>query len=282
MTMERMQHEEGNRHGLDRGLGRSRVDHLGPFQGDHYDDVALDAMLAFAIPHSDLETARSLYSSKWWDYRYAHPGHCFFYFASLYGEAVESWRSKFGIHPYARMSIQKGVLFRYEPPARKKLARTSAKREEGEDAGHLTLAPPAFRTGLWRAMCSADAHGIPYDRFISLAMQIAFDWQFSRLPLPTAFYTTKMITEIVARWQREEVQMMHLPKDPRFFAASYEGHEWQKDQQEWLMSRIAATANPVTGIAQYLARERRLVPALAVQRFGAPLVRDAIERARRY
>lgn len=284
MTTEGKLHDEGNRHGLDRELGRPRIAHLGSFHGDHYNEVSLDTLLSFAIPHSDLEVARSLFSSKWWDYRFVHPGYAFFAFADAYTRAVEDWRSKFGIHPYAKMAISKGVLFRVESTKKTKIARTKV-RSAGDDKtpeSVMTLAPATFRTGLWRAMCSADAHGVPYDRFNQLAMQIAFDRQYNRMPLPTNLYTVSMVQEIVERWRKEEAELLRLPDDPLFFAAAYCGDPWQRAQQDWLIGKIAARSNPVSALAQYLALERRIVPALAVERFGAPMVRDAIERARRY
>lgn len=240
----------------------------------------MDAILSWALPHADLETARSLFATKWWDYRFIHPGYGFFLFADIYAKEVENWRSRFGVNPYATVPQANGPIFREETGRKRKLARTTVKPTEPEEK-RLILAPPAQRTAMWRAMSIADAHGIPYDRFVALGMAHAFDSQWGRLPLPHHLYSTTMVQGILARWEAEQADLIRLPTDPLFSAPAYQGHPWQTAQQRWLMDLIAARPNPVIPLAQYLARERRLVPSLAVQRFGVSVVRDAIERARR-
>ena len=248
------------------------IAHLGPFSGSTRPTEELDGLLAYALTKSDLETARSLFSSCWWDYRFVHPGYRFFLFADLYAEEVENWRSRFGCNPYAQLKLTSGPIFRNK---RKGNVTTIG-------GASTTLAPQSFRTSVWRAMCIADAHGIPYDRFIALGMAVAFDHQHTRLPLPSSLYTDGMVRDVRALWDEEKENLLRLPRDPRFMATAYEGHLWQNEFQKWLLDLIAARPNPALPLAQYLARERYLVPALAVQRFGITMVRDAIDRARSY
>lgn len=245
--------------------------HLGDYYLDDMSDRQLDGLLAFALNKSDLETARSLFSSKWWDYRFVHPGRCYMLFAHLYGEAVEQWRTMFGVNVYAKLKSVGHPIWRTE----------YEKRGNVESRAKPVLRPQAFRTGIWRAMCFADAHGIPYDRFIQLCFEFAFENQWQHLPLPTALYGTWMISAVLERWEEEKRNLIRLPKDPRFMASGYTGHPYQDEFQEWLLNLIAARPNPNLPLVQYLARERYLLLSKAVEKFGKERVKEAVLRASR-
>lgn len=252
---------------------------LGEFRGSGNTPAQLDALLAFALSKRDLEDSRSLFSSKWWDYRFVHPGHGFFLFADLFARAVGQWRTMFGVNPYAQLKVTDHPLWR--TPTRSEAAtRTGDWRKDVQVDAEPTLTPQAFRTGLWRAMCHADAHGVPYDRFISHAFQHAFDCQWQRMPMPTSLYSDGMVKAILARWEEERDQILVLPKDPIYHADNYQGHAWQDGFQDWLCELIARRPVPVIPLTQYVGRERLILPQRAAQRFGLTLVSDAIHRAR--
>lgn len=246
--------------------------HLGDFLGANLPEDQLDGILAYNISKSDLATARSLFSSKWWDYRFVHPGHCYFLFAHLYGEAVEQWRDKFGINPYAKLKAVGHPCWRTETERGAKI---------GETKRHRVLRPQVFRTGLWRAMCFADAHGVPYDRFIKLAFEHAFDNRWQRLPQPQSLYGTWMVSAVVERWTEEQRTLTRLPCDDRYMAASYQGHPHQEQFQESLLTNIQARANPSRALGNYLLNEPYLVLQKAVSRFGKDTVRSALMRVSR-
>ena len=244
--------------------------HLPSYLGDDLEDDLLDAQLAYAIPKSDLETARSLFSSKWWDYRYVHPGRCYFLFADLYGKALEKWRTMFGVNAYANMRLVGHPIMRTEYE-RKGNVRTNP---------HKVLTQARHRTGLWRAMCFADLHGVPYDRYIDLFFQFAFENQWERMPMPMHLYGAKATIWVLERWQEEKADLLRLPTDPRFTADRYKADAYQKEFQDWLLTLIAKRPIPRLPLTQYLLHERYLVPRLAAARFGKETIREIVARAR--
>lgn len=240
--------------------------HLPPFLGDTLEDELVDAQLAFAIPKSDLETARSLFASKWWDYRFVHPGRCYFLFADLYGKELEAWRDRYGVRLYVRLNGAGHPIYRDV-------------MKGNVCTGEKALRPQAFVTGLWRAMCFCDAHGIPYDRYLKLCFEYGFEHQWQRMPNPVHLYGDRMVAWVLERWKREEADLLRLPTDPRFMADGYVGHPWQDDFQEWLLTAIAKRPIPRLPLEQYMIRERYIVPRLAAKHFGLDTVRSIVLRA---
>lgn len=243
-----------------------KPDWLGPFPGDGLREDQLDAILAFSLQPADLETARSLHETKWWDYRFTHPGFCFFLFAHEYGKAVTRWRSMFGVSPDLTLYANENPVFRNEI---KRIGRSTVQ------TGRKLLSPPGYRTSMWRAMCFADAYGIPYNRWIGLAFEYAFEFKWERMPQPSGLYGDGMVKWIIERWEKERDDILHLPNDPRYLPVNDEGHRWQTAQQEWLLELIRKRPLPHIPLAQYLFREGRLTVDLATTRLGPDVVRRA-------
>lgn len=251
-------------------IAQERKDqHLGAYLGDDQPDEWLDAQLAYGIAKSDLEDARSLFATKWWDYRYVHPGRCYFLFADLYGKAIEKWRTKFGYGCYWQLKAVGHPIYRTEYD----------KRGNVQSNPHKVMRPKGTRTGLWRAMCFADHHGIPYDRYIELCFQFCFDNKFQRMPNPPAMYGTVMTMWVVERWHSERANLLRLPTDPRFMAAGYTGHHWQNDFQAELLDLIEDRPVPRIPLEHYLTKECYLVPDIAAKKFGVEMVCAAILNA---
>lgn len=244
---------------------RHAPEHLGGFLGDHYTAEELDALIALAVQTPDIEASRSLFESKWWDYRYVHPGYCFFLYAAEYTRAYERWRSLFGVNIHVAGRSCGHPIFRPE-----KTGKGAVTAVVGEE-----LTKQALRTAFWRGMCFADAHGVPYDRWIELAFQTAFEEQWGRIPLPTSLYSDRISQKILARWEDERKTILHLPKDPLFLEANYQGHRWQDDHQEWLIRLIAARPLPHVPLAQFAFREGRLNEERCVERLGYDVVHRA-------
>ncbi len=235
------------------------LDYLPTFRGQEFRPEQLDALLAFAYSKNDLEDARPLFASKWWDYRYVHLGYSLFLFAHHYGQAAERWRSKFGINAYAKLDHL------YHPVWRRR----------GKE---VSLAPDAARTGWLRATMTADAFGIPYDRWVNWAFEYAFECQWQRLPSPTMLYGDRLVAHIRQKWQEDCDGLIALPTDPRFLAANYCGHAWQDEFQKWLMDQIAKRQNPITPLRNFLITEPFISEHKARERFGPAVVHVALNR----
>lgn len=240
---------------------------LGSFRGDDLSEEQLDAIIAFGVQATDIEAARALHETKWWDYRYIHPGFGFFLFAHEYGHVVERWRTKFGVHYKAVLSASDHPIWRTTRKSKGNITVTTGER---------TLTPPGYRTSMWRAMCFADAYGVPYDRWIALAFEYAFECKWERLPQPSGLYSEGMVKFILDRWEREQSDILKLPNDPRYLPVNDQGHRWQKAQQEWLVELIRNRPLPHIPLAQYLFREARISEDLAIRRLGS----DVVDKAR--
>lgn len=252
-------------------ISQQRKDeHLGAYLGDDQPDDWLDAQLAYAIAKGDLEDARSLFATKWWDYRYVHPGKCYFLFADLYGKAIEKWRTMFGYGHGWQLTAVGHPIYRTEYD----------RKGNVQINPHKVMRPKATRTGLWRAMCFADHHGVPYDRYITLCFEFCFEHQWTRMPQPAALYGNQMTEWVLERWHKERSDLLRLPTDPRFMADGYTGQPWQNDFQVELLGLIQKRPVPRIPLEHYLTRERYLVPVLAAHHFGVETVRAAVLNAR--
>lgn len=239
---------------------------LGDFPANNFSSETLDALMAFGVSHRDIEDARALFATKWWDYRFAHPGHCFFLFAHHYSEVTTRYRSLFGIYPTANLSANHCPMFRdVKVGGKGNVSRTQK-----------DLTPKAWRTAIWRGMCIADSHGVPYDRWISLAFEYAFNDKWEKMPHPSALYADRLATYVLEKWREEEVNIMRLPNDPRYLVKNYGGHPWQDAQEAWLLDLIGARPLPHIPLAQYLYREGRIREDVALRKLGM----ECVQRAR--
>lgn len=227
----------------------SDTTYLGAFQGSQAPNDLMDGLLAYSVSGPDIDVARALVPTKWWDYRFVHPGHCLFYFSELYAEHCRDWASRFGTasgrrfdsyHPIWTLRTKKGDSFR-------------------------SLRPKQARTSIWRAMCCADAHGIPYKRFLTSAFESCMERGWDRLPTPAELYTLPIVRKAVEDFDRESKELLHLPADPRFHAAQYDGHPFQDECQQWMLKLVQGRALPARAAFNLLFNEKVLVPKIAAQ-----------------
>lgn len=238
----------------------SDLSHLPSFYGNEMSIENLDGIMAFAFSKKDLEEARSLYASKWFDYRFIHPGHSLYLYCHFYGEAIERWRSKFGVSPYYRLDHLKNPVWR--------LKSVNGKQE-------YILSTTGTRTSWLRGVMFADHYGIPYNKWIDWCFQYAFDCNWQKMPLPGHLYGDKVVMYILARWREDRDAMVTVPADPRFLAANYVGHPWQDQCQDWLLETIATRTRPEYALRNFLYNE----PLLTEERARAKLGDDIVQKA---
>jgi hypothetical protein len=246
----------------------SDLSFLGDFRCHDLTPVQLDGLLAFSFSKGDLETARSLFASKWWDYRFVHPGTCFFVYSHHYVQNVENWRTKFGVHRRARMKMSDHPIWR------------SSGRPLSGLKSPKVLSPPAYRTGLWRGMCFADLYGVPYDKWIGWAFEHAFENKWQRLPTPSQLYSPSVTEFILEKWEAEKENLMVSPADPRYLAENFVGEPTQQAFQEWLLGYIKARPIPSVALAHYLKTEPLVDIDTARITLGLHVVEAAMQRVR--
>ncbi|UDF05081.1 hypothetical protein [Asticcacaulis sp. AND118] len=239
----------------------SDLQHLPHFDGIDMPRDRLDGLVAFAFGQKDLEDARSLFASKWYDYRFLHLGHSVYLFCHYYGEAIERWRSKFGVSPYFKLDHIRHPIWR-------------CKRNQGKVEYSLT--PDRTRTAWLRAVMFADHYGIPYDKWVEWSFQYAFQCNWQRMPLPGHLYGDKLVMFIKAKWEADQQSLMTVPLDPRYLAVNYAGHAYQDDCQNWLMSIIAGRPRPEIPLRNFLRHEPLISEAKARAKFGDYIVDMAL------
>jgi hypothetical protein len=238
----------------------SDLAYLPDFSGKEIPADRLDGIMAFAFSRGDLDDARSLFSTKWFDYRFIHPGHSLYLFCHYYAEAVERWRSKFGLNTYFRTQQLTNPIWR---------ARAIGSKVE------YTLTPNRVRTCWLRAVMFADQYGIPYDRWIEWAFEYAFEFNWEKIPMPGQLYSDKMVSYILKRWEEAKDAMLCVPKDPRFLSENYQGHPWQNECQDFFLKQIVCRANPVIALRNFLINE----PVITEARARAALGDHNVDRA---
>lgn len=252
------------------------TEHLGRFDSDDNTPEMLDSLLAYAIQKGDLEAARPLFASKWWDYRFVHPGHCFYLFADHYRQACEKWRIKFGVASWRHLRSSDDPIFKPERVIKGGSTKLTMIMKPGKDARpKRLLTDQPYRTSLWRSMCFADSYGIPYDRWIDWAFQFAFDTQWKHMPQPANLTGVRTVEFILARWAEDTAELMVIPTDPRFLVDNYIAHPVQDEFQDWLLKLIGARSLPEAALANYLSNE----PMICLDRARSVLGDDVTDRA---
>ena len=239
-------------------IERTDLKHLPEFYGNIYNSAYMDALLALGFAKRDLEESRSLFASKWWDYRFLHLGHSIHLFAHYYIDACDRYRSLFGV------DLKKPLHHLSKP-----IYRTNFQ-------GKSKLIAASSRTAWIRSVMFADSYGIPYDKWIEYAFAYALDNKWQHMPHPINLYTDRLALHIHHRWEEEKANLLHLPTDPRYLAENYVGHKWQNEFQDWLLDTISKRPNPVIALKHFIYKEPFAVESLARERLGDMIVDAAI------
>jgi hypothetical protein len=244
--------------------------HLGKFKDCALTAQMADAILAYCVRPDDIAASRAFFATKWWDYRFVHPGFCYLYFADVYGRAIDRWRSKWGLSPDAVLKLGSG------PVHYQHMARYSATCSVA-----ITLPnDKAYRTGLWRSMCIADAHGIPYDFWIEHAFIHFFEQRKHRLPTPSVLASNDASFAVIEKWRERERALLFEIYDPAYRVLQHPHHPWQDGLQDWLLDLIAHRPNPMRPLGHYLAKDPLISIHKAIAKFGEDFVRDAFSLVR--
>lgn len=200
-----------------------------------------DRLIDKYISQKFLAIEASLYTSKWFDYRFMSPVKATRLYAKTYQtEYRHMYRRYFDSRTAAYVKpIKFADIFDY---AREKNANKSV------------------LTGLWRGRQFADALGMPYQTFIENAFDIALrHWPHSFKPLPQNLYAEFVIEKMVDLWSELQLTGDFIAEDERYTNAWYIGTREQNDHHEWLFSRAERLGSRVERLADYTLRE--LLPA---------------------
>lgn len=225
--------------------------HLGEFYGSNFRPVTLDAFVATRIKKSDLGDIASLYETKWFGYRYLSPGQSLFLFADRYRKSIAKVR---------REDSLRGI------------GMTAANALSTISDNHLT--------GFWRAMCFADAFGIPYDFFCETQVNSAMRRGLKHPPTPMKMYSDEAIWHVKTEWEKTRCELFTRTEDPHYTLSEHED-DWQVQYQEYLLDIIEGRTGKAHALASVIYRKPQVRPSRAAARFGIEAVKDARQISRR-
>lgn len=234
----------------------SSIAHLKGFYGSTMAPETLDAFLARSVKVPDWGVISELYDSKWFGYRFMTPGQTLYMFADRYRRAYT------------------GVIGRS--------TRRHIKYSTLTAANLITRVNKGQVTGLWKAMCFADAFGIPYDFYCSTVMEMADREGWDSLPQPSQIYHTRFIWQIKQKWEeRLKSGTLIRTEAPQYFLSNYEGNAWQDEYMKWLLDQALERPNPKFALAKIMFEEPQVKPSFAANFIDLERITDARDAARK-
>lgn len=154
-------------------------------------------MAAMHISSALLSAERMLATTKWFDYRFLTPMAATQRFADIFREQYKQ--------KYAQYFD---------------VAESEYKRGIGKDI--LFENAPQTITSLWTARQHADRLGVPYELFISFAMNHLMDRVYTKVPLSNQLYSEHALAAVEMRWNEfEENMLLRTVYDPRYLSEHY-------------------------------------------------------------
>lgn len=180
-----------------------------------------DFMTATMVGNDRLKHEKVLFQSKWFDYRFMHP-----YQATL--KYAEEYTPAFRYHYCRAFGYEKGKYFR---PLKKSFAELDK----------------AVLTGLWRGRQVADAIGMPYKEFITVAFEKRLrHWKQRYMPRPFHLYGEQQTELVVDRWDEMCRSKLYRSRMPELHNDNYDNLPIQNDHHDWLFEQVDHMASGET------------------------------------
>lgn len=185
-----------------------------------------DAMMWKYINKEWVAEERGLMMTKWFDYRFMHPVVATAHYAQAYHKAyLAAWRQHKD-HTRTRAITNEPNIFKLEPTT---------------------------RAGLWRGRQMADAIGMPYDVYLSMAFEEALRfWRQSELPRPAQLYAQRIIDRLVDRWHEYQGARIRTGTHPEFQVARFVGSKPQIDHRAYLAELLGRRGHPAAILARFV------------------------------
>lgn len=184
----------------------------------------------------------SLFTSKWFDYRFMHPSEATYLYA-------HHWERVY--RRFYKMNVD---------AQRADVIKVFNKSNIFKDKANLP--------GLWRGRQHADGLGIPYDLYITLAFKenLRF-WNRSHLPRPQHCYSGRVIEAIQQAWPEHQAANLFYSRLPTYHNDNYAETNEQKAHHEWLMDQAGRRAAPAWVLGKFV-KDGILPIEKIVARFG--------------
>lgn len=222
----------------------------GAFYGSAMPSARIEALIAAHVPKLHIKEVSQVYQYRWWDYRRMAPGHSFLLFAQLYYKGFKLSARQFLAHTRRRKIAG---IDNTEAIVGKREIQFTAEEIWERDQAHIT--------GMWKAMITCDALGIPYDLYCRMAFDYAKDSFWKRLPKPAQLYNAEVGAHVLIEWDKRQEDRVFFAKHPVFLLENYAGTELQDAYREWLKERLVARSNPLPAVLQAVYTRPQLTEA---------------------
>jgi hypothetical protein len=203
-----------------------------PLESDYYSQ-------AF-IPKKVKDFDFGLFQTKWFDYRHMSPLEATLAYVDAYGPVYRRIYSQQMDHEAAKHihhvdgdQIRKGLV------------------------ENCTKTKRSF-TGYWKGRQVADALGMPYDDYISLAMNARMrHWKRKHLPRPEHLYHEWDVEKVQNSWIEMQSTRLYVSEHPAYMVENFVGTGPQNDYHEWLFAQAGLRQNRAFVLARFI-REGRM------------------------
>jgi len=111
--------------------------------------------------------------------------------------------------------------------------------------------------GFWRGRQVADALGMPYDTYISLAIDYRMrNWNRSHLPRPEHLYHEWDVEKVQNRWAEIQRSNLLVSDHPAYLVENFIGTAPQNDYHEWLFNQASLRQNRPITLARFVSEGR--------------------------
>jgi hypothetical protein len=240
------------------------------FQEDPIGET-LDVILAETGKTKNLditgEIELALMRTKWFDYRSMCSTLATYLFAE---EFKKAYRNSFASNIDSRRAPYIPVFLKPKEPGR---TRAKAAIDPFDS-------DKAIVTGLWRCRRVADALGVPYDIYLSLAMKRRLSyWQQRNLPKIYHLYD-KMVTDyVVEKWEEHQKTKLYFSTQPEYKNDCYCDLPAQNDHHEWLFAQLKLRLNNPHTLARLIYEDKVLPAKKARSRLGDEICDKAAQLA---
>ncbi|SER29471.1 hypothetical protein SAMN05216548_114132 [Faunimonas pinastri] len=217
----------------------------------------LDLMAFRLIKPEWMEFERSLYASKWFDYRYMHPLEATFEYVRelgrVYRDVFAETRDRDAAEHVRVVSVRDFF-------------------EGGKDKRNKLI-------GCWRGRWAADAIGMPYGVYLTLAYRYTLRyWRQRYLPQPQQLYSERVLEQVVEEWEKRQASILYLGQHEEYQIDLYRETQPQNDHHEWLFRQAELRDNPAPFYARFTYGER----ILPESKLRARVDSDMFERIQSY
>ena len=195
-----------------------------------------------------------LFTSKWFDYRFMNP------VAATYQYAAD----------YVRV---------YKLFFRATIDRAAAEFVRPLKDPDLFKCPQTTISAIWRGRQHADAMGMPYTVYQTLAMESVLKyWKQRHLPRPCQLYSNQVCERVAAEWEKRQLGILYFGAHSAYRMQRYVGAQVQDDHHEWLFDQAAKRQNSFLSLLDMV--ENNLLPLDKIKlRFGEDVAQRILQAA---